>query len=203
MTQASSDATFALMPPDPRWLEILKASGWQTTAIAVASALLVYCNAKNLLPTPLDPWMIQGAEAAFFVCGCLSLASIGSAIVKASSGPRAKLAHLWTIRRAQRRVAKGIPQMTPKEREIISYLLANNQRMFTSTVDGGYANTLISKWIVVRALLPGQTFTYNEMPFEVPEYIWDVLVKHKAEFRYDPPKEGESKPHPWRRHWLE
>jgi hypothetical protein len=29
------------MAPDPRWLEILKASGWQTTALAVASGLFL------------------------------------------------------------------------------------------------------------------------------------------------------------------
>jgi hypothetical protein len=116
-------------------------------------------------------------------------------------GPRTKLARLWAIRRAKHQVAKDIPQMTPREREIIGYLLAKNQRMFTNTADGGYANTLISKKIVVCALLPGQVFTQFEVPFEVPQHVWNVLVKHKAEFPYTPPKAGGAEPHPWRVHW--
>ena len=191
------------MSADPRWLEILKASGWQTTAIAAAAALVIYGNARRVLPTPLDPWMIQTAEVALLVCGCLSLASIGSSIIKASNGPRAKLAHLWAIRRAKHQVAEDIPQMTSTEREIIGYLLAKNLTIFTNTADGGYANTLISKKIVVCALLPGQAYSNYEVPFKVPDHVWDVLLKHKADFPYTPPnRAGEAEPHPWRVHWM-
>jgi|SRR5271157_453819 len=190
------------MIPDPKWLEILKASFWQTTAIAAAAFLLIYVNAKRLLPASLEPWMIQAAEVALLVCGCLSLASICSAVAKESKGPRARLARLWAIRRVKHQVGKGIPEMTPKEREIIGYLLAKNQRMFTNTADGGHANTLISKGMVVCALLPGQACTDFEVPFEVPLHVWDVLMKHKAEFSYVPSKVGESEPHPWRVHWM-
>ncbi len=77
-------------------------------------------------------------------------------------------------------MVKAISQMDSKEREIIGYLLAKNQRMFTNTPDGGYANTLISKGIIILALRPGQAFS-NETPFEVPEHIWNVLLKYKAE----------------------
>jgi hypothetical protein len=104
--------------------------------------------------------------------------------------------------RAQREAAAYIPYMMAKEREIVAYLLAHNQKMFTNTPDGGHANTLISKGIVVPALLPGQTFTYYEMPFAVPDYIWSVLVEHRAEFPYTPPESGETAPHPWRVHWM-
>jgi hypothetical protein len=190
------------MGADPRWLEILKASGWQTTALAVACAFLIYGNSKKWFSTPFEPWEMQLAEGALLVCGCLSVASIGSAIMKAPNGPTRKLARMWAIRRTKREVTKGIPQMNPKEREIVGYLLFKNQRMFTNTPDGGHANTLISKGIVVRALLPGQSFTYYEVPFEVPEHIWDVLVKHKVEFPHVPDEEKESEPHPWRGHWM-
>ena len=190
------------MIPDPKWLEILKASGWKTIAIAAASALLIYGNAKRLLPASLEPWMVQAAEVALLVCGCLSLASICSAVAKEFKGPRARLARLCAIRQAKNQVAKRIPEMTAKEREIIGYLLAKNQRMFTNTADGGHANTLISKGVVVCALLPGQTCTDFEVPFEVPLHVWDVLMKHNAEFSYVPSKAGESEPYPWRVHWM-
>ena len=183
------------MPLDARWLEILKASGWKTTALAVASALLVYGNSKEWFPTPFEPWKIQIAVVTLVVCSCLSLASVGSAI-------KPKLARMWAIRREKHEVTKAIPQMTTKERQIVSYLLVRNQRMFTSTPDGGYANTLISKGTVVCALLPGQSRTYLDTPFEVPKHVWDVLIKHKAEFPYVPPEAGESEPHPWRVRWT-
>jgi hypothetical protein len=188
------------MGADPRWLEILKASGWQTAALTAASALILYGNAKKLLPAPLEPWMIQGAEVSLLVFGCLFLASIGTSIVKASSGPRAMLAYRWAIRRAQHQVAKDIPSMTFKEREIIGYLLGNDLKMFSSTADGGYANTLISKRIVVCGVLPGQVVTGFQVPFKVPEHVWEVLVKHKAEF---PNTWKTGDPFPWSVSWME
>ena len=124
------------MAPDPKWLEILKASGWQTTAIASAAAILIYANAKKLLPAPLDLWVIQAAVVVFAVCGCLALASIGSAAVRAFQGPGAELVRWWTIRQAKHQIVEDIPHMTSKEKEIIAYLLAKNQRMFSYTADG-------------------------------------------------------------------
>jgi hypothetical protein len=188
------------VPADPRWLEILKASGWQTAAFTGAAAFLLYGNSHNWFE--LEPWIIEAAIVVLIVAACLTVASIGSAAVKASKGSRTRLAQLWTIRQIKHQVAKGIPQMTDKDREIIAYLLAKNQSMFTSTPDGGHANTLISKGIIVCALLPGQAYTEIDVPFRVPDYIWDVLLKHKAEFPYTPPKAGETKPYPWRVSWM-
>jgi hypothetical protein len=65
------------MTPDPRWLEILKASGWQTAAIAIACALLLWADHAHWLP-PLETWMVQLAAAAMVICGLLALASAAS-----------------------------------------------------------------------------------------------------------------------------
>lgn len=110
----------------------------------------------------------------------------------------AKLSQSRKARRAADHVANHIPQMTSLEREIIGCLLTRNQRMFTNTIDGGYASTLISKQIVVCALLPGQAFTQYEVPFEVPELVWNVLLKHKSEFPYT---DGDNVADPWRVPW--
>ena len=40
--------------PDPRWLELLKASGWQTVAIAVAVGVFLLAAHWGWLP-PLEP----------------------------------------------------------------------------------------------------------------------------------------------------
>ena len=191
------------MVPDPKWLEILKASGWQMGAIATAAALLIYGNAKNLLPIPpLEPWIIEAAVVTFLVCGSLALFSFGPPILRAAERGKANLEHRLAIRRKKREVEMYISHMTPKEREILSYLISQNQKMFTYTLDGGFASTLISRGIVVCALRPGQAYTTWQVPFEVPDYVWDVFMEHKAEFPYTPPKPGETKRHPWAISWM-
>jgi hypothetical protein len=103
----------------------------------------------------------------------------------------------------QQRIVDEIQYMTDDEREIIAYLLAHNQRMFTNTPDCGHASTLVSKGIVVRAVRDGQVFTYFEMPFRIPDHVWDVLKRHQGKFPYDPPPQGKTERHPWRRGWME
>jgi hypothetical protein len=105
--------------------------------------------------------------------------------------------------REQQEVAEYIPHMTEDERDIIAYLLAHNQKMFTNTPDCGHANTLLAKGIVVLAARPGQVCTHYEVPFAIPNHIWTVLKQHEQEFPYTPPPRGETEMHPWRRHWME
>jgi hypothetical protein len=103
---------------------------------------------------------------------------------------------------AQQKAADYIPHMTEKERTIIAYLLAHNQKMFTNTPDCGHATTLLSRGIVVNATRLGQTVTYYEVPFAIPDHIWTVLKQHEGEFPYTPPAPGETEIHPWRVHWM-
>ncbi len=170
------------MSADPKWLEILKASGWQTAALTAASATILYLNAKKWLLVALDSWVIQAAEVSVFVFGFLAVFSIGPHVTKTANIIASVFAKLLVIRQAQRQVMKDIPSMSSKEREIIGYLLANNLKMFDYTIDGGAANTLLSKRIVVCALLPEQSFTACGVPFKVPDHVWEVLVEHKEEF---------------------
>ncbi len=144
------------MGADPKWLEILKASGWQTAALTAASALTLYLNATKRFPVPLDSWVVQTAEVSVVVFGFLTIFSVGPRITKTANIVASMLAHRLMIRRAQRQVAKDIPLMSPKERKIIGFLLANNLKLFTNSIDGGDANTLIAKGLVVCALPPGQ-----------------------------------------------
>jgi len=105
--------------------------------------------------------------------------------------------------REQQDIEDYISYMTEKEREIVAYLLAHNQKMFTNSLDCGHANTLLSRGIVVMAVRKGQVFTEHEVPFAIPDHIWTVLKKHQKEFPYAPPQRGEAQAHPWRRHWME
>jgi hypothetical protein len=91
-----------------------------------------------------------------------------------------------------------IETLTEREREIIAYLLHHKQRMFTCSVDGGHASTLMSRGIVRRALKPGQVFDADDMPVEIPMEVWRFLKTKAAEFPY----RGDGT-HPWRKHWME
>jgi hypothetical protein len=184
------------MTLDSKWLDILKASGWQTTAIAAACGLFLLLAHWGWLP-PLVPWMVQVATFGLVLCGLLTVAAfLGSAPVQSW------IVHRITILKQKRDVRDYIPHMTIEERQIISYLLAKNQKTFTYTLDGGYATTLISREIVVCALRPGQAGSSHHIPFKIPDHIWSVLLKHKNEFPYKPPPPGETEVHPWSIHWM-
>jgi hypothetical protein len=62
--------------PDARWLEILKASGWQTTALAVAFGVFIILRSQ--LPA-LSDWAFLIIVLCFLICASLSVASILSA----------------------------------------------------------------------------------------------------------------------------
>lgn len=67
--------------PDPRWLEVLKASGWQTVALAAAFALFSFASHRDWIP-PLDAWMVQAATLGLLLFGCLAFTSFISAALK-------------------------------------------------------------------------------------------------------------------------
>jgi hypothetical protein len=183
------------MTADPKWLDIIKASGWQTTAIAVGCGALYTLISTKILPDPGGLWVVAIAGGGI-ICACLALSSILSALVKFIDP--AKRFRMTTIRRNfKRQVRDYIPFMTEEERAIIAYLLHHRQKMFTCADDGGNAVTLISKGIVYRALRGGQVFGPEDMPVAVHDDAWDILEAHREQFPY-----RASKAHPWRVNWM-
>jgi hypothetical protein len=77
------------------------------------------------------------------------------------------------VREKQRRkiVREYIPFMTEQEKDIFAYLLTKSQKMITADQDGGYAATLISRGVRVRAMRPGQVADLADVPFVVPDYV--------------------------------
>lgn len=187
------------MTPDPKWLEILKASGWQTTALAGALGLFLILLHTGLVPKPSDPLWVYVPALAFLIFAFLSLAAIGDALVKVVEPVRR--INLWRAKRHdQQKVRDFIPYMTDADKKIIAYLLHHRQKIFPAADDGGYAAPLIAKGIVRLAGVPGQRVDFNRVPFEIPDHIWDVLEQHSDQFPYAPPKD--EKGYPWAVSWL-
>lgn len=187
------------MTPDPRWLEVLKASGWQTLAIAAACGIFLLLPQWHLIP-PLAPWMVLAATFAFLITGFLTVASFIVAMIRYFPVNR-WIGHWINGIRSRRLIRDYIPYMTPKEREIIAYLLGHNQKIFTAAQDGGHAATLLSRGIVAVALRPGQVFVGEDTPMGIPDGVWKVLAQHRDKFPVT--QEALDGPHPWRVDWME
>lgn len=188
------------MTPDPRWLEILKASGGQSASLAFACAAFLILAHVGWIPE-LNPLMIHAAVFVLILSGLLAVTSFITAFLK--SIPLHKWAVRWfDERRAAREQEKYLDHLTDNECKIIAFLLHHNQKMFTGADDGGYAVTLISRGIVVRATNPGQRASAEDVPYAIPDHVWDMLVRNKAKFSYQPPPRGKTEPHPWRIPWM-
>ena len=185
-------------PADPKWLEILKASGWQTSALSVACVLILIFIKIGFIPTTNSPLWIALPFTGAIAFGCLSLAAIGSEFNNAIK-PRI---NQWRLERQKVKELRGfIPYMTEKDREIIGYLLYHNQKVFQANQDGGYAAPLISKGVIKICLMHGQVFDVSHVPFEIPDYAWSVLEENKELFPYNPPPKGKFEKHPWAIPW--
>jgi hypothetical protein len=182
------------MAADPRWLEVLKASGGQALALGVACGGLLAVHYLKWIP-PLEPWMIQAATFLGILGTVLWLVSIGSAFHKFY--PIDGWARYYIRQhRAKRDTEKYIPHMSAKEKEIIAYLLAAKEKSFTAAADGGHAVTLISRGIIVRHMIPGQQALADDVPFSIPDNIWAVLEENKNKFPIS--RVNFSDPYPWR-----
>jgi len=145
--------------------------------------------------------MVQAAAFGLFLFGCLALASFISVALKFFP-VQTWVVHWVNTNRKKRAVRNYIPYMTEQEKAIISYLLYKNQKMFTAEDTGGFAATLISREIVVHALQRGQVFDLQNVPMTIPDHVWDVLMQCRNQFPYTPPKQGDTKGHPWRVPWM-
>lgn len=179
--------------PDPRWLEILKASSGQTLAIAVGLGILLAGIHFKMLPDPGAPWVVAIAAGAL-ISGCLTVTAVASAAYRSLS----PLVDRALKRRAyERGVQEYLPFMTPAEKAIIAHLLHHRQKVFPAAVDGGHAATLLARGIILVAARPGQVFDPENVPMAVHDLAWKVFERHAEAFPYQP-----SSVDPWRVHWM-
>ena len=119
----------------------------------------------------IEPWMTTAAVAAMLAFGALWLASVGKGIVE--TVPIHHWVQDWfTIRRVKREVVDYIPFMTPKEKQIIAYLLHKNQKSFDCAADFGHAASLAGRKIVTFNAFRGQQARESSVPAKIPDYVW-------------------------------
>ncbi len=87
-----------------------------------------------------------------------------------------------------------IPFLTEQEKGILGYLLDHNQKTFTTDTDGGRASTLYARSIVQVLSKPGQSISVLDVPFHVPDHLWDVLEEHRDQL----PNDWKERRLPWR-----
>jgi hypothetical protein len=186
---------------DAKWLELLKAAGGKTTSVAVACGLFLLVAHRAGYPRWMPGccnWLRSSS------CSPERSPSRASRALQTTSFARARGSCTGGISAEnQRGLHKYIPHMTEREREVISYLLAKNQKTFEAAADGGRVATLLSRGIVMIVARPNQHLDMDNVPMTIPDHLWDVLLKHKDQFPYTPPPDDEVEPHPWRRHWME
>lgn len=187
---------------DPnKWLEVLKVAittaGIYKLALAAVCGLYWFAASKQIIPSAED-WEIRVAALGFILFGLLWIVNVFAAVLRWLSP--ASWLHYWIQQgREQAHVRNYIPSMTEKEREIIGYLLARNQKLFIAPHDGGSAMPLISQRIVVSALQQGQTCDIGHYPMRIPDHIWNALLAHKEQFPDTSPLDGGGRPcrPPW------
>lgn len=190
-----------MITPDPRWLEILKASGWQTSALAIASIVVLALVKNEMIPTDGSIYWIAIPSVSAIVFGFLAIASITSEIIKITQ----PWMHIdqWRAKRKEQQVVRNyIPHMTKKDKEIIAYLLHHNQKVFQANQDGGYAAPLISMRIIRISAQRGQVLELTRVPFVIPDHIWDVLVQHREKFPFIPSNDKKLEQRPWTIPWT-
>jgi hypothetical protein len=189
---------------DPgKWADALKSAittaGVYKLALAAVCALYWLGASRQIIPSA-ETWEIRASAFGFLLFGFLWLANVVAALLQFFP-PAPWMAHWIAIRREQAHLRGYIPSMTDKEREIIGYLLAKNQKLFIAAQDGGYAMPLISQRIVKIALQPGQTYSFEHTPMVIPDHLWEVLVAHRDRFPYSS-LGGNHEPDPWRIPWM-
>jgi len=69
-------------PADPRWLEILKATGWQNLGICLAFSAFIYLVKVDVIPASNNPFWISIPAIIALVCGGLAVAAFGDSASK-------------------------------------------------------------------------------------------------------------------------
>ena len=165
---------------DAKFLEVLKENGWKTTALAGACLTIYLLVEKGVIPTGDIHWWQSLPLTGFIIFSFLSLSSILQVIVKTTRPVLRRVQVKFYIYKRKKSLIKEIPFLTDVEREIIAYLLHHNQKLFEAEIDGDRASTLLAKGIIRTANTRARMIAFDGVPFEIPDYVWDVFYKRRT-----------------------
>lgn len=187
-----------------KYLDLLKASGWQTGSIAFAAGLFLYLSKIGVLPE-LEPWMVIATWVVVFLCGALAAAAMGSVVQWALQTGWAALQRRRARAKLREAFIDDIPFLSERERLILGYLREKKQKTFVADHDGGYAATLLAKRYIYYIGVRGQTFDINKVPMAVAEHVWTVMQERPEDFPYVPEYDTSGRQRheiiPWRIPW--
>ncbi|URK88435.1 superinfection exclusion B family protein [Rhizobium sp. RCAM05350] len=184
-----------------RAIEFLKASPWQTGAIAFACGLLLFLSSIEITPNLNSPLKLT-IWAVLLFSASLTLAALAESLKDLAVQALTKRRVRQQIKLSQEAFRQYVPFLSDKERQIFGYLLEKRVKTFTGDHDGGYAGTLIARGFIRYAGVRGQTFDQDKCPLMVPDYVWEVLEEMRADFPYRPENVRGGEMHPWRISWM-
>jgi hypothetical protein len=186
---------------DPRWLEILKASGWQLFAIALALLGFWLLLQFEYLPPVQNPWIVYGLPLAILVTGGLSFVALVEHGIKKIEASRTKKKAAKRIKEKymenKDKFRAYVPHLTEIELRILRYLFQENQKTFVADVTGDLASTLYNQGFVKLVALPGQQLSVMSTTFGVQDFVWEVMVENKKLFEKPKIELGYRNKRPW------
>lgn len=186
-----------------RAFDLLKASGWQTIMLVVASGLFLWLISMGVVPD-LHPGVKVAAWALLLISAGLAIASFGPAMQGALGRALEPRRQRRLTQAAEQRFKHSVPHLTDQERQILGYLREKNRKTFTANHDGGHAATLLAQGIIVYVGVRGQSFDLDNVPMAVPDHVWNVLVEWPDEFPHVPKYQSrrrDAEIEPWRVPW--
>jgi hypothetical protein len=172
-----------------KFVDLLKASGWQMAMIAVACALLLYLSAAGVIPG-IEPGWTLVVWAGMLIAAGLAIASLLASLQRVSEAAWRRRQQRQAVRREEQAFRDYVPYLTENERQILGYLREKKLKSFLADHDGGYAGTLLARGFVVYVGVRGQSFDLDKTPMAVPEHVWKVLEEQPGSFPYKPEYSG-------------
>lgn len=178
--------------PDSSWLKIFELKVNITAAICIASTLILYLAAHD---------MLYLGDLPKYIPAILALVAIFSGVITASHFIEGAISlvkkyilqrklHI-DLKKKHKEVLGFLDNLSDKKHEVLSYLVQNNQRSFNAVMTGKVVATLRQNGLVTMA---SGTVSVLDTPFTVPTLVWDELLIRKNELNSC----DVVGPHPWR-----
>lgn len=160
----------------PRLREFLDAflAPWQVAAgILFGTALILVLRGYGVADlTSLPNWIFGVGWLLLVYSGVVLAIRIGQSSGRCLQGVRAK-------QQRRRRINQDLDTLSQEEREVIKYLLSNNQRSITGRIIAGHFAPLVQKGLLIRAV---GTYSILDWPHTVPDDVWEELKRRRGEF---------------------